>query len=267
MDAVLSSLLNFYVFSTGRRLFAMQQVHKCAIDINWPELAAHVAMAIDHDKKTRALDFKWLEITKAPKAKRGQSPLQRIDAAVDNTLTAIRDTAIAQTRGAEPNDPIIIKVDVLLRRIFPAGVHAVTSLNYIDELSAVDGILTDLQGPYAGHVAEIGLTRLAQRLATLATEYRAALEDPGADTLNFGTVRAARATGQDCMLQAVAMILGRFPQNTPADIEARTKLLEPILKQNAAIGAYLRARRAVEDLDPETGEIDPNAPPSAVQEG
>jgi hypothetical protein len=37
---------------------------------------------------------------------------------------------------------------------------------------------------------------------------------------------------------------------------------QPILRQNEAIRQYLRARRGVEDVDPDTGEIDPNAPSS-----
>ena len=44
-------------------------------------------------------------------------------------------------------------------------------------------------------------------------------------------------------------------------MKARSALLAPILKQNEAIRTYLRARRGVEDVDPETGEIDPSTAP------
>jgi hypothetical protein len=37
-------------------------------------------------------------------------------------------------------------------------------------------------------------------------------------------------------------------------------LLAPILRQNDAIGQYLRARRAVTDVNPDTGEEEPNVP-------
>jgi hypothetical protein len=71
----------------------------------------------------------------------------------------------------------------------------------------------------------------------------------------FGTVKAARAQGQDLLLQTVAMIVGAFPKSTPDHVAARTALLSPIMRQNEAIRQYMRGRRggAVADVDPETG--------------
>lgn len=46
------------------------------------------------------------------------------------------------------------------------------------------------------------------------------------------------------------------------DVEARAALLGPVLRQNEEIRRYLRSRRKVEDVDPETGEVDPGAPES-----
>jgi hypothetical protein len=58
------------------------------------------------------------------------------------------------------------------------------------------------------------------------------------------------------------MILGLYPRSTKEHLAARAALLAPILQQNEAIRQYLRSRRAVEDVNPETGEIDPAAPAS-----
>jgi hypothetical protein len=56
------------------------------------------------------------------------------------------------------------------------------------------------------------------------------------------------------MLQAVAIILGKYPSDNDADLAARGKLLAPIFRQNDAIRDYLRARRPIVDINPETGE-------------
>jgi hypothetical protein len=262
MDAALGSLLNFYSFSTGRRIFALQQVQKIASDTGFKELDAHITPALKHDAKTREIELQWSRIPVA--APRGQAETQRVDALTDRTLTAIRDTAMAQATSADPDDPIGTTVDTFLQEIFPLGVQDVTKMLYVDELSAVDAIVVKLKGKLAPQVVELGLSRLADRLAKLAVEYRAAMEAPESEALSFGTVRAARAQGQEYLLQAVALILGRYYRNTKADVAARQSLLSPILKQNDAIRQYLRVRRAVEDVNPETGQVDPAAP--VVQE-
>ena len=76
---------------------------------------------------------------------------------------------------------------------------------------------------------------------------------------------SARAQGQEHLLQAVSLILGRYYQSTPADVAARAELLAPILRQNEAIRQYLRMRRSVEDVNPDPGEVDPGAPPSSPE--
>ena len=259
MDSMLVSLLNFYAISTGRRIFALRQVHTRAGERGFPALQTHCALALEHDRAAHELEARWAAQQHAAPAVDAPH-LQRVDGLVDRSLTAFRDGALANATVAAPGDDLPVRVDGLLRELFPAGLGAVTSLPYVEELAAVERILGALQGPRAPLVGELGLERHAARLAQLAVEYRAALEAPKAAALDFGTVRAARARGQELLLQAVAMILGAHPGSTPEDNEGRAALLAPILQQNEAIRQYLRSRRNVEDVDPETGEIDPNAP-------
>lgn len=256
MAVDLASLFNLYQLSTGRRIFAMQQVHKIAKKRKLSDLEAHVVAAIKHDRQTRKLDAQWQTQGSRPKS---QGDASRVDPLVDRTLTALRDGAAAQAEGAAPDDEIIAKVDAFLTELFPLGVAAVTQLSYVDELSAVDEIVAKLKGDLAPLVKELGLTRQATRLTKLAIDYRAALEAPAPPALDFGSVRAARAEGQSLMLQTVAMIVGMFPKNSPEHVQGRTELLTPILKQNEAVGQYLRSRRTVEDVNPETGEVETEA--------
>jgi hypothetical protein len=59
MDATLSALLRFYVFSTGRRLFALTEVQKLAVDSGHAALGAHCATAIAHDRDTLQKEALW----------------------------------------------------------------------------------------------------------------------------------------------------------------------------------------------------------------
>lgn len=261
VDVTLGSLFNLYDFSTGRRLFAMRQVHEQATQRGLADLAAHAASAVEHDRQTRTLDARWTARGVRPAAA-NDAAAQKVDALVDRALSALRAGAQAQADVARPGDGIAEKVDQFLRAVFPKGVAEVSSLAYVEELEAVNAIVEKLKGELQPLVVELGLTRQASRLEELAVEYKAALEQPKGDEISFDKVRAARAQGQQLMLEAVAMIAGRFPSNSVGDAEARRALLGPILRQNEEIRRYLRSRRKVEDVDPETGEVDVAAPAS-----
>lgn len=222
-----------------------------------------MAAAIKHDRKTLGLEQEWGADETRPSA---DADATRIDNLVDRTLSAIRDAAQAQADGADPEDEIVPMVNSFLKAIFPAGVAAITTLPFVEELAVVESIVTKLKGPLKKTVDELGLTRQVKRLAKLAEQYRAALTAPSA-TLKFGDVRAARARGQDMLLEIVVIILARHRSSSADDVSARSALLEPIVNQNEEIRRYMRSRRTVTDVDPETGEPAPVAPSSAGEVG
>jgi len=259
MEPLLASLLNLYAFSTGRRLFAMIQVKKLAAAAGAPDLAAHAEATIAHDTETRALEAQWA----GRKQSTFSSDARQLDIYVDAAITAFRDGAEAQIRASAPGDPLADKAKDMLQVLLPKGAGAITSLGYVDELAEVVRILGRVKEPdYTALIADLGLTRQVKRLEELEGQYRTAIEGPGG-ALTFDKVKAARAKGQSMLLQAMAMILGRHPSDTDADRKARGALLAPILIQNEAIRRYLRDRRAIEDVNPDTGEIEPSPPVSA----
>ena len=85
-------------------------------------------------------------------------------------------------------------------------------------------------------------------------KYRQLLDTPIASGLKFADVKAARTTGQTLMLQAIAMALAKYPSDNATDLNERATLIGPILRQNETIGQYLKSRRIVPDVNPETGE-------------
>ncbi len=218
----------------------------------------HHHRALDHESKTLKLEAKW----EASGYDSDPQRVKKVDAKVDRTLTAIRDAAYAQSMASEMDDPLYATVHEFLGELFPAGVHAVSSMAYVEELAAVDTIVKQMKGPFARHVKDLGLERLAGRLAELAKEYREVQEEKPAGDATYGDVRAARAQGQKYLLQAVAVVVGTYFNETAEHVRLRTALLTPVLVQQEAVRQYLKVRKPVEDIDPNTGEAKPASMPT-----
>lgn len=132
----------------------------------------------------------------------------------------------------------------------------ITTLPFVDEVEQVTRVVgTVKSAAWSQKVEALGLGRHVVRLTALEQKYRAALDTQGTK-ISFGEVKSARAKGQSLLLQAVAMILGLHPSDSAGDVAARGQLLGPILQQNEAIRSYLRSRKAVQDVNPETGEVE-----------
>ncbi len=276
MDTSLAGLISIYIFPTGRRLFAVGQVATRARARDFPELAKHCSRAIAHDRECLTLERRWEGVVAESKGKvaparpaAGAPPSAAdVDPLVDKTLTAIRDHAVSQTAGAAPDDPIHATVAAFLKEIYPAGVGEVTKLGFVEELAAVDIIVGLLQSKELGPVVkDLGLGRLVKRLADLAVVYRASQLGQPEGVLAFSDVRVARINGQDLLLEAIAIVLGKYRSSSPDDVAARNELIGPILDQNDAIGAALKGRRSVVDVNPDTGASDPSVPASAEAPG
>ncbi|MBK9263679.1 MAG: hypothetical protein IPM54_28235 [Polyangiaceae bacterium] len=261
MDATLSALLQFYVFSTGRRIFALTQTKGIATELGHTALANHCDDAMTHDRETLRIESQWASdkgaTQYAPEAK-------QVDILVDVALGALRDSLDADARDAAPGDAVGAAAAKLLQTLFPKGLNAVTNAPFVEQLAEVQRIIACLQSPeWTAIVNDLGLGRRVARLVELEKRYADAIAQSPKGNTTFGDVKDARTKGQQLMLQAVAMILGLHPSDSEADLAARGKLLGPILRQNDAIRAYLRARRSIEDVNPDTGTV--LTPPDAVQ--
>jgi len=73
--------------------------------------------------------------------------------------------------------------------------------------------------------------------------------------MSYSDVRDADDKGHMAFMRVVAALIGKY-----ADDDAqRDRVLAPVLAQNDAIGEAYRRRRAIPDVDPNTGE--PTEPP------
>lgn len=200
--------------------------------------------------------------------------LVEIDVKLDRAIVKLRDALQAHAGSGDIDEPEPALARKMLDACFPRGVQALTQTTHVEEFSLVDALLGEIKKHHAESVKQLGLGAFVQRVGKLNEEYRAAQHASPPAAVDFSQVRAARQRGQEFLLEVVAMIMGRFLLPTTAHVAARQALLGPLLRQNEAIRAYLRSRRAMPDVDPETGEsqepaaiepaVVPDAPPPAV---
>jgi hypothetical protein len=234
--------------STGRRLFVLAQMKPVAQTIGGnDDIVARIDQAAAHEEQTRDLEGLWGGVRAG---NMDYQVVKSIDRRLDKAITAVRDGAEVQTQGAAPDDPIHELVDRFLKAAMPEGVFAITSLPYVDQLSATQKLLAMLQVPLAGTVTELGLGRQVSRIAEILPAYEGALHGTGELAVTFAPVRDARQRGQRFLRELVAMILGRYNRDEdPAHREARARLLTPLWNQVQAARA-LRARRTGNGAEP-----------------
>ncbi len=164
-----------------------------------------------------------------------------------------------------PENPARKHAQKLLDDIFPSGVGAHVKQRHIDQLSSNDVVLETLERPeYRAIIEARGLQEYVDALETLNIGFRTELTKAPDTPVSFDAVQAQRSLGQEYLLETVARIVGQFPTSAADDVAARTELLAPIVRQNEAIGEYLRRRRPIPDVDPETGDETDDSETDAV---
>jgi hypothetical protein len=244
-------LIQLSVTTPGRRIVALRKVREVARDMGLSALVERIDAAIEYDLEAREIETLWLAIRTRTRVHAAEMP--ELDALADRLVAAIHDNASSQALGAEA--AFAARVDRFIEAIFPAGVYAITSLPYAEQAAALEVMVRELTGAFVSDVDDFGLTRLVERLASVSVQYRNSLHVQR--PIQFADVQETRHRGMGNMLEIAAMVLGKFHRiDVPAHEEARRKLLGPMVEQHEAACAYRRGRRALHDIDPDTGEAD-----------
>lgn len=253
MDVALSSFISLYNFNTGRMIFALLQIAD-AIDQHGDDLSDikdHVNKAVKHARNTRGLEHRFEVSRNQP---RSNPKVLQIDVKLDRAIVGLRNALQAHADSGDPEEAMSAAATKMLAACFPRGVQAITQATHVEQLSLVDALLSEIKAKHTDAVKELGLGSFTQRIGKLNEQYREAQRQTPADVVDFSEVRAARQRGQELLLEVVVMIAGRFPLGTSAHVGARQALLGPVFRQHEAIRSYLRLRRSVPDVNPETGE-------------
>lgn len=225
---------------SGRRvsLYKQWQPHMAAHSMT--AALAYLERALAHDRRTKELENRWRASTK----RRYSVDMPVVDGLVDGLLFAIVKFVDAVTTGLPPSDPLVVQARELEQELFPAGVRAITSLPYVEQAVAVEGIVAKLQGALAGHVSDLGLEALARRLVDAVAEYRA-IVDAGSGHVLYAEVETCHRRGLDYLAQLLCMIVAQFhDSDNPDHVAALETYFALLMEHDSQARADWRARRA-----------------------
>lgn len=253
MDGRLGSFISLYVFPSGRRTFALKQTLKVAETDGLSSLATHLRSALAHESSVRNLEVAWRaqESSKTPNADELRSADLELDAALssfDGQFTASRATADSAAR---------IKLDALKLKVFPEGLNGIVAAPWDVARVEVQRVLDVLETAEARELADsLRLETYKTVLRSRLARFNALRPQSAPPRIESRDVEAAQARGQSLLLGTVAMILGLHPTDEVRDIQARTRLLWPIIEQQQQLAAGYKGRGAPSDVNPESGLVE-----------
>ena len=180
--------------------------------------------------------------------------LTELDPILDRTIGAISRIA-SEAAATLVNTTQGEHGQLVVEKALPNGASGITSKSYVEQTTETTNIIALFKGELAPMIDSLGLGIYVDQLETLNNEFREILAAGPREGVTTDEVRAANELGQNNLVQAVVMILGTYPSSSEEDLVARKEFLAPISRQNKLIYEYLRRRRVVADVNPDTGEL------------
>lgn len=258
-DGMLRHYIIFNQVTPGRAEYGLNGTEAKLADLADPplRLPALIERARGMARTNRELERRWVRQRTTPPVLPA-TDLKRIDKLTDTTVVAIHG-ALQLPLTLPADDPARLAAEEALREHFPRGQTDVIDLDPEDQLHACVDLHAWLTAPErAETTADLGLRPHLRQLAQQLPQYEAALRAKPPATLTYAELRHARRDLHEAMLAVVAAILGHWP--LPEDAENRTALLAPLREQHDAVAAAWRARRKPVDVNPKTGEPEPEIP-------
>jgi hypothetical protein len=253
-----SDYSNLYKLPLGRCAFALRGVEQRAQTVGVTEVATLADRGAAEAEK--AMDL----VLSFQNANGGQySPeATAMDVVVDRCLNGIYLYLESQVR-VYIDEPPGESAALITRTLFPGKVGEITSLPYPEEHTHINTLLQRTRSAeLADHVRSLPeLPALLDRLAKRNKEYGEALRSSD-DAPSHEEIRKAHDQVQERVVETMNLIHGLYALRWPEKTAERDHLLEPIEKQNTAVGISRRRRRTPTDVDPKTGDelVDPDNP-------
>lgn len=237
-------LFNVPQLTPGRVRYALSQMPPAAADA--PGMADRLA-------EVQQAAAAAVEIRKAYDRSKGQSRARGVAKALDNEIDrlvgAIATVAQANQAAMPASDPTHQASKALMQTVLPLGARAVTSLPFEDELSAVKEMLADLDA--AGDLAaRAGVAHLVEALTAKVGPFEAELAKQAA-IVDYKQVEAQYMAMQRAVVVLLAQIVANHAE--PAQAAGLAATLAPLNEQFERVRDLRRRRRAVVDVDPESG--------------
>jgi hypothetical protein len=250
-------LPTLYRFPLGRCEFALREVARRATVLNKTDITALAGRGADRAKS--ALKVSLL----SQNSHSGQYPPEA--AGADNLV----DHCVAGTDGylelqarVYQGEERAAAAERLRAELLPQGVAAITKLPYTEQHAQVNTMLERADdAELAADVAALPEMRsLLERVRTFNISYGNILSNV-VSRASSDERRQAQQSCQELLYATAGLIIGHYALHDPDNTAERDHLLEPILHQNAAIGAARRQRRLPRDVDPGTGDELPQTEP------
>ena len=243
-------LVNLHVLPPGRVVFAMN------VTLNDLKGSSDKPMRVFVERVRNQALRAWDEEQRWLAARRGEEGFLRAVREADE----IADSRLNGFHGQLESLMHLIDAPKLRKSIeeigeivFPDGPHLVVSAEYAEQVGYVLAAMDRLREE---HPKEVVTLKLANHVQTV-TEAHLALQralNSGQQGAGFESVIAARAALQRVVRVLVARAVSKHPGWNEGDRPERLKVLGPLLAQNMQVDNYLRRRRAVRDVNPETGQ-------------
>lgn len=232
-------------FPTGRRLVALAEVRKRAMEYGLSSIAERAAQGLAHDMGTLALEQQHRPALQDPHGVDAPAMSKQLDRRLRQL-----DSSLSLELDAFPaTHPRHQAAERLRTALFPHGIIALISAPLVQQYVEVNDVLERAgEADLARDAALVpGFLALLDDIRALNAEYGQSLGSYFcAPSMN--ALRRARLQGQAHILDSMVLILAHF-KDAPVHDPERAYLLEPILVQNNEIARLRRRRQALGDLD------------------
>jgi hypothetical protein len=208
----------------------------------------------EHGELTHEQEILWSAIRSGALSNVIPSLLPRVDSRTDLILGSIHDDAGRVARFAEAGTEDHQSATRILRRCFPEGARAVTTLPMIEQLTVAQAIDRALQGPLAADVAQIGLGYWAKALHEILPQYESLILQAKQAEFNFSTLAQSRRHGRVLLNRLIVRALHHAAEH-PEDTEIVVNMLDTYSRCAARYSSVRRKNKTVPALNPNTGEV------------
>lgn len=250
MAFLVFALMKISRFPLSRCLFVFEQIRDRALERGAPSIAEMASHGITRVRAAQDLDQRQ----RALRAGRFPPEAREMDEEVDATINGV-DTYCESQMALFRGQPRAAAAARIRRALLPEGVASVTRLPYADQHKQIEALLARAQA--SDVLADLAIlpemnTMLA-RVRDANAEYGALLRDTE-DVLTRQDVRTRHDECQEILCTTACLIISHFAQ--PERHGDRDYLLEPLLREDAALRERRRRQRAGGNTDEPPGPSD-----------
>lgn len=255
----IADLVRISTFTPGRAAFAAKRVRALIQGEGERGLASEADRLVACAEEAIIQRRNWVQKrAAAARTRRGQR-LLALHKRIVRLVSAIHTNAQSFVRSTDESEPDAGEASHLLNDLFPRGPSDIVRQEFEDQAATVADFVRQLDGRFANLANTLGLAPLVRQLATANVGFMHALAVAPAGAMPYDAIIAAENETQERLARLVISIAHTHSGTDARAVTRRAQLLAPILEQDARIGDALRNRRAVRDVDPDTGEeVDPD---------